>query len=352
MKGLFHILALFTENIIVNRREMMNIKGHHHMSAITANARQNLNFYINILGLRLVKKTVNQDDTSVYHLFYGDEKGNPGTELTFFEIPIASKNREGFNSISATSLCVANDAALSYWKQRFAAYHVEHGKIREIAGRLTLSFKDHEGQRFHLVADEHHSDGKGGTPWKKSPVPQPYGLRGLGPISLTVQRAETTKKVLTDVMGFRQKGQYPSHVPGQPDVSVLETGEGGAGAEVHLEERNDLQREQLGYGGVHHIAFRVDNEEELKRGIQILNHAGIPHSGMIDRFYFRSLYFREPNGILFELATDGPGFAIDETIDRLGETLSLPPFLESKREEIEAKLAPLNIIDVVNEEKK
>src|SRR5699024_7826136 len=156
MKGLFDVLALFKENIIVNRREMMNIKGHHHMSAITANARQNLNFYINILGMRLVKKTVNQDDTSVYHLFYGDERGNPGTELTVLEIPNAGKNVAGNSSISAISLRVANDHALDYWKERLTEYNIVHEDIQEQGKRKVLPFKDPEGQRLIFVSDENN----------------------------------------------------------------------------------------------------------------------------------------------------------------------------------------------------
>ncbi|MNE78805.1 putative ring-cleaving dioxygenase MhqA [compost metagenome] len=143
-------------------------------------------------------------------------------------------------------------------------------------------------------------------------------------------------------MGFREKGKYPSTVKGQPDIIVFETGEGGSGAEVHLEQRSDLPREQQGYGGVHHIAFRVDNDDELREWIEHIKGVRIPNSGFVDRFYFRSLYFREPNGILFELATDGPGFDTDEDINHLGESLALPPFLEPHRQQIESRLKPLN----------
>lgn len=320
----------------------MEFKGVHHVSAITAKASQNLDFYTKVLGLRLVKKTVNQDDTSVYHLFYGDKKGNPGTELTFFEIPMAGSTYEGTNSISATSLRVPNDKALDYWKERFEAFNVEHEEIKDRAGRLTLAFKDFEGQRLILVSDENNTGVQGGVAWEKSPIPKEYGIIGLGPVQLTVRYVEATIGVLTDVMGFRKKGQYPSSVVGQPDILVFETGEGGTGAEVHIEERADLPPERPGRGSVHHVAFRVEDEEELNKWIDRIDEARFPNSGFIDRFYFRSLYFREPNGILFELATDGPGFDTDEDIQHLGESLALPPFLESKREQIEAKLKPLN----------
>lgn len=321
----------------------MNFKGIHHVSALTASAEKNYKFYTNILGLRLVKKTVNQDDTSVYHLFYGDEVGSPGTEVTFFEIPMIARNIEGNNSISAFSLRVANDLALEYWVKRFDEFKVEREEIMIRAGRKTLAFRDFENQRLILVSDEQNEGVKAGIPWSKGSVPLEYAIVGLGPVKLTVPKASITASVLTDVMGFRKKGTYPNFVKGQPDIIVFETGEGGTGAEIHLEERNDLERERPGRGGVHHVAFRVENEEELREWVTKLKSVRLPNSGFVDRFYFRSLYFREPNGILFEIATDGPGFATDEDIDHLGESLALPPFLEEQRVQIESKLKSLNI---------
>ncbi|QUL55850.1 ring-cleaving dioxygenase [Paenibacillus tritici] len=320
----------------------LTLKGLHHVSAITAKAPENYKFYTEVLGLRLIKKTVNQDDVSVYHLFYGDETGNPGTELTFFELPNAGRNRDGNNSISALSLRVPSDEALLFWTQRFTVLGVEHEEITECGGRKTLAFTDHEGQRLILVSDEHNEGMAGGKPWAKSPVPAEYAITGLGPAHLTVETAEHTALILEDLLGFRRKGTYPSPVAGQPEVIVFETGEGGSGTEIHLEERSDLPQERLGRGGVHHVAFRVDNEEELKQWIERIRTVQLPNSGFVDRFYFRSLYFREPNGILFELATDGPGFATDEEVEHLGESLALPPFLESKRAQIEAHLKPLD----------
>ncbi|GIP38701.1 putative ring-cleaving dioxygenase MhqA [Paenibacillus sp. J31TS4] len=321
----------------------MAFLGIHHLSALTTNAQKNVEFYTQVLGLRLVKKTVNQDDPSVYHLFYGDEKGSPGTELTFFEIPMLAKTREGGNSISAVSLRVPTDQSLTYWKERLDAHQVEREEIVQRAGRATLAFRDPEGQRLVLVSDEQNRGVPGGEPWAKSPVPSEHGIRGLGPVKLAVPRRGPTEQVLTEVMGLRLSGSYPSDVPGQPDILVYEMGEGGTGAEVHLEERTDLPRERPGRGSVHHVAFRVATEEELRAWIPRLTEAGLANSGFVDRFYFRSLYFREPNGILFELATDGPGFDTDESLERLGETLALPPFLEGKREQIEAHLKPLHL---------
>ncbi|GAA0373144.1 ring-cleaving dioxygenase [Bacillus horti] len=318
------------------------LKGQHHVSAITADAKKNYEFYTQVLGLRLVKKTVNQDDTSVYHLFYADERGNPGTDLTFFEIPNAGQTYPGSRSISATSLRVPSNASLQYWKERFDQYGVEHDEISHQTGRATLAFQDFEGQRLVLVSDEHNRGVEGGVPWEKSPIPNEHGIRGLGPVTLTVPEALQTAKVLTSVLGFSEKGSYPSEVEGQPDIIVYETGEGGTGAEVHLEERTDLSPERSGRGSVHHVAFRVESEEELYKWIQVVNDLRIPNSGFVERYYFKSLYFREPNGILFELATDGPGFEGDEPFESLGENLALPPYFEDQREEIEAKLKPLD----------
>ncbi|WP_114744704.1 ring-cleaving dioxygenase [Falsibacillus pallidus] len=322
----------------------MELKGIHHVSAITAKAGENFSFYTKVLGLRLIKKTVNQDDTSVYHLFYGDEVGNPGTELTFFEIPMAARNHDGNNSISSLSLRVPDDAALEYWKKRFTEFNVEQEEIKERAGRQTLAFRDFEGQRFQLVSDENDHGVKGGTPWEKSPIPMEYAIRGLGPVKLTVPFGEPTAGVLTEIMGFRFKGSYSAEVEGQMDIQVFETGKGESGAEIHIEVRNDLPHERQGRGGVHHVAFRVEDEEELRKWIEHIRSSRFPNSGFVDRFYFKSLYFREPNGILFELATDGPGFATDEDLEHLGESLALPPFLEPHRESIEAKLKPLDTI--------
>ncbi|MBP1989941.1 ring-cleaving dioxygenase [Paenibacillus eucommiae] len=317
------------------------LKGQHHVSAITANAKGNYEFYTQILGLRLVKKTVNQDDTSVYHLFYADERGNPGTDLTFFEIPHAGHTVFGTNSISLTSLRVPNDASIQYWKNRFEQSAVDHDEIVQVAGRASLSFRDFEGQRLMLVSDEHNVGTPGGKPWDKSPVPAEHGILGLGPVTLTVSRPERTAKVLMDVLNYREKESFTSAGQEQSQVRVFETGEGGTGGEVYLVERDDLPRERPGRGSVHHVAFRVETEEELRKWVDVLNQAGLPNSGFVERYYFRSLYFREPNGILFELATDGPGFEGDESFEHLGERLALPPYFENQRAAIEAKLKPL-----------
>lgn len=320
----------------------MMIKGIHHVSAITAHAKKNYHFYTHILGLRLVKKTINQDDPSVYHLFYADEIGNPGTDLTFFELPYAGKTMPGVSSISTTSLRVPNDDALTYWLDRFNHYHVTHQEISNQGKRKAIYFQDPEGQRLALVSDENNNGIPGGKPWKHSPVPEQYGIRGLGPVRLTVADKQPTEHILTNILTFKRVDRYPSHLEGLEDIYVFSTGKGGTGAEVHLEVRTDLPQERLGRGGVHHVAFRVEDEDELKEWRHFLTQNRIANSGIIDRYYFKALYFREPNGILFELSTDGPGFTTDEDLEHLGESLALPPFFEDRRKEIEAILEPLD----------
>lgn len=318
----------------------MKLTGLHHVSAITADAPRNVDFYTRVLGMRLVKKTVNQDNPTSYHLFYGDELGRPGTEFTFFDIPRAARTKPGISSISRTALRVTGRHSLDYWRQRLQEHDVDVDDISNAGRRAVLTFRDFEGQRVALV-DDRGAPLEGGVPWEKSPVPADAGIRGLASVTLTVADAAPTARVLTEVMGFYEQERYPAANPDR-EIVVYGTGVGGPGAEVRLDERPDLSdRERLGRGGVHHVAFRVPDRRQHDAWIERLAQFGVRNSGVIDRYYFRSIYFREPNGILFELATDGPGFATDEDEERLGQSLALPPFLESQRARIEAALQPL-----------
>lgn len=319
----------------------MELLGLHHVSLLTGRAEKNFEFYTKVLGLRLVKKTVNQDNTSSYHLFYGDAKANPGTEITFFDIQGLGNTYHGHSSISSTSLRVRTTNSLHYWSSRFKKLGVSHEEISKRANRDTLAFLDYEGTRLILVADNGENGVPAGIPWDQSDIPDEHGIVGLGPVTLTVKDAAPTIKTLTEVLGFRQIGTYPTQAENQFTIEVLATGIGGAGAEVHVESRPDLPKERAGRGSVHHVAFRVPNEEEFNKWEEKINSFGFTNSGKVERYYFKALYFREPNSILFELSTDTPGFAVDESIESLGEQLALPPFLEPKRAEIEASLRPL-----------
>jgi glyoxalase family protein len=313
----------------------MQLTGIHHLTAISAKPRENLSFYAGLLGMRLVKKTVNQDDVGAYHLFYADGKANPGTDLTFFDFSVPAERR-GTNSISATSLRVAGEKSLIFWRDRLRQAGTQTGEIAEVDGRLRLPFEDGEGQRLVLI-----DDGGAGpaSPWEKSPVPMEHQIRGLGPIVLSVHDRARTAMVLTAVMNMRQVRSYAA-AETKAEVQVFAMGEGGPAAELHVIEQDGSMARQ-GAGGVHHVAFRTPDETQYHGWTQRLGELRIPNSGEVDRFYFRSLYFREPNGILFEIATDGPGFATDEPMEALGEKLALPPFLEPRRKEIEAGLKPI-----------
>ncbi len=312
------------------------LSGLHHVTAVTGNAAGNVDFYTRVLGLRLVKKTVNQDDVSAYHLFYGDAVGSAGTELTFFDWPYAGPDRHGSGTISTTALRVPGRATLEWWAQRLKQHDIEHSGIEDRYGRAAVAFTDPEGQRLRLVDD---GGAPGGTPWPQSPVPAEMGIRGLDAVRLTVRRLEPTARLLTDALGFRQAREFKGDAGKR--IVVFETGAGGPGTEVHVEERPDLTPGSPGIGGVHHVAFRTPDDAQHRQWQRRLTEAGVRVTPVIDRFYFRSLYFREPGGILFEIATDGPGFATDEDPAHLGERLSLPPFLEPKRTQIEAGLQPI-----------
>ncbi len=312
----------------------MQLHGIHHLTAITADAQANYRFYTGVLGLRLVKKTVNQDDVSAYHLFYADGEATPGTDLTFFEWPVPPETR-GTRSISRTGLRVMGSASLEYWQARLAEHGVTQGAAQEIDGRWTLPFEDHEGQRFALIAD----GGAGEAfAWARSPVPAEHQIRGLGPIELSVPDLAPTERFITEVYGMRRTRDYTRE--GVP-IQVFEMGEGGPAAELHVAVEPTLGAARQGAGGVHHVAFRAKDEAEYAYWVSRYEALGLRSSGPIDRFYFRSLYIREPNGILFEIATDGPGFATDEPRETMGQSLSLPPFLEHRRAEIERGITPL-----------
>ncbi len=317
---------------------MKPLGGLHHLTAITGDAPGNLAFYTETLGMRLVKKTVNQDDVSAYHLFYADAKGSPGTDMTFFDWPHTPPNRPGAGSIAPVALRVGDTASLEWWLARFDATGVTHGEIAERNGRAYLPFADPEGQQLELVAD---GGAPGGVPWPASPVPAQHQVKGLHGVTLTSFRPQATVDVLVEAMGFRASGER--ELPGGGVEHYLEVGPGGPGAEVILSVPAQVGPAQQGRGGVHHVAFRVPDAETHASWREHIAAVGLRPTPVIDRFYFKSIYFREPGGVLFEIATDGPGFAADEPEEHLGERLALPPFLEPDRQRIEVGLIPLGL---------
>jgi glyoxalase family protein len=249
-------------------------------------------------------------------------------------------NRNGPGSIGRTALRVPNQAALEWWGRRLAQAGIDHEGVSEFHGHTLLAFADPEGQQLALVDD---GGARGGTPWPKSPVPAEYAIRGLFASTLIVRQLDPLAFVLTEIMGYRPGAEYPAaDAPGERTV-VFALDQGGAGKELYVIEQPNQPYGELGRGGVHHIAFRTPNAAEQTEWLNRLHGFGVPTSGLVDRYYFQSLYFRVPGGLLFEIATDGPGFATDEAAEHLGERLALPPFLEPRRLEIETGLKPVKI---------
>jgi glyoxalase family protein len=316
--------------------QTLRLTGVHHVSALSAHIERTHDFYTRVLGLRPIIKTVNQDEPGMYHLFYGDGAGSPGSDMTVFDMPHAARERRGNNSISLTTFRVNGERALAYWAERLAALGVAHAGLATRDGRRVLDFDDAVGTALSLVDD----GGAGAAhPWEESPVPAEFQIRGLGYVVITVPRLEPTDRFLVEALGLRRARTYPLAERSRHEVHVYAIGDGGAHAEVHVAERDDLPRARYGSGGVHHVALRVPDGQRMEDWVARLNAAGYRNSGIVDRHYFTSAYVREPNHVLFELATDGPGFDVDGPLD--AERLSLPPFLEPRRAEIEAKLKPI-----------
>jgi len=316
----------------------MNLHGIHHVTAISSEIGNNVDFYTRVLGLRLVKKSVNQDDTSAYHLFYADAVGSPGTDMTFFDWP-APPERRGTDSIVNTAFRVPSEDALLYWQGRLEGEGVSHNGIEEFDGRKVLRFEDHEGQRLTLVSD----DGAPyeGEVWTAADIPEEHAIRGFYAVTLSIQKLDWLSPVLEQVLLFEETSR--AETPDGTEVVIYSMDGGGPGKEVWVAVEPNKGIARQGAGAVHHVAFRVNDRDEQREWDNRINRSGLRTSGFVDRFYFNSIYFRVSNGILFEIATDGPGFDTDEDMDKLGEKLALPPFLESRREQIEAGLQPINV---------
>lgn len=319
---------------------MHTISGHHHISMLSKNAKIINDFYQQVLGLRRVKKTVNQDDPSMYHLFFGDRSGSAGTELTFFEMPNIGGTVRGSNAITQIGLLVPSYESLVYWKERFERLAVNHGEITSYAGRDALHFEDQEGLRMVLLNNNGEKVPNTWQAWTGSEVDPQHLILGMGTIEITVRHLDRLANTLTELFGYVEASHSDKEAIYQ-SVARQSFGE--------ILIRQDLgPREKPGKGSIHHLAIRAKNEEELRDWEAAVNERGFYTSGVVDRFYFKSLYFRESNGILFEIATDGPGFTADSSLEELGKDLSLPPFLEGRRAEIVQNLLP---IDEIGEKK-
>jgi glyoxalase family protein len=310
----------------------MSVNGLHHITAISGPAQENLDFYAGVLGMRLVKRSVNQDDPGTYHLFYADAEGRPGTDLTFFPWAQMAPPRDGYGRAMETSLEVPN-GSLEFWGRRLSQYGVHPQSIEQRFADRALPFVDPHGLRVALVEPARNARTEF-TPYDHSTVPAEHQVRGLYGAQLWERDGGPTSRFVMKVLGC---------IPLGSERGWTRYGFEGASGVIDIRETPEARRGQWGVGSVHHLAWRVDDEEHQLRVRQAVEDIGGSATPVIDRFWFKSVYFQEPGGVLFELATDGPGFAVDEDPAHLGETLVLPPFLEKHRVEIERVLPPLTM---------
>lgn len=348
--------------------------GIHHVTAITSSAQKTYDFFTNILGLRLAKLTVNQDDYDTYHLYFTDEEGNPGTDMTFFDFPGIGAGSHGINSIDRISFRVAQDISLEYWHQRFEAAAVPHGLVAERFGKKYLEFEDFDGQRYQLISDEKNQGVLApGKPWQLSNVEVEHAIVGLGPVFIKLAEVNIIHQLLAEVFGFRKSAT-------ENNFTLFEVAKGGNSASIIIDQDKEAQRAYQGYGTVHHVAFRTANPDTLRYWIERVKSYMMPHSGLVERFYFSSEYVNVAPGVLFEIATDTPGIAaldmvqsgqakvdsyeealvtsgfwIDETSDEAGLSLSLPPHLfpgaEAEKARTAAALRRLDTSDAFRDRK-
>jgi glyoxalase family protein len=311
----------------------MNITGLHHVTAIASDPQRNLEFYVELLGLRLVKRTVNFDDPGSYHFYFGDAAGTPGTILTFFPWPGSRRGIHGSGEVSATAFTIPTGSA-GYWLERLNLYHVTAERAPKRWGEDVVRFADPDGMPIELI-ESTQSDAV--VPWSEGPVPAEYLIRGLHGVSARLQSSEETAKLLTEVFGYRRAQESGNR------VRFVAPAEGGIGKFIDLISAPDVRPGRVAAGSVDHIAFRVSNDEEQIEWRKKLVGLGYQVSPTMDRTYFHSIYFREPGGMLFELAADPPGFTLDEALSELGGHLRLPPWMEQARPEIENILPKINI---------
>lgn len=315
------------------------ITGIHHVTAIASDPERNVAFYTQVFGMRMVKLTVNQDAPTVYHLYYGDELGRPGTAMTFFPWPRAKRGRPGTGQATAVSLAVPEDA-LGYWTERLNEMGIAHEALQRRFDEAFISLRDPDGLRLELVA---HSGTDKHLAWQGGPVPVVFAIRGFYNITLREREPAPTEALLTGTLGFRLEAE-------DGPLRRYAIGSGGPGAFVDVRHDPDAGEGTVSAGSIHHVAWRTPNEAQHRAWREVIAGLGNEVTPVIDRHYFRSLYFREPGGALFELATDPPGFTVDEPAAALGARLVLPPWLEPDRERIERLLpaSPARLIEIAS----
>ena len=313
---------------------MQPIQGLHHITAIASNPEANLDFYHNLLGQRLVKRTVNFDDPGTYHFYFGDEIGTPGTILTFFPWQHMGRGQKGNGEATAVSYNIPS-SSVTYWQERLQAHDVALGESQTRFGQDVLTFNDPDGMTVELIVND---DPTTIQPWGDGLVPVEHALRGFHSVTAWVGKAGATADLLTGQLGYKLVGQEENRFRFQAASDDI-------GLYVDLVERGGLPMGQMGAGSIHHIAFRTVDDAEQQEYLGQLRQNGYQVSPVMDRQYFHSIYFRAPSGVLFEVATDAPGFLYDEPIDELGMHLKLPSWLEQHRERIEQAVPPITIKD-------
>ncbi|CAN5912083.1 ring-cleaving dioxygenase [soil metagenome] len=305
--------------------------GIHHVTAIGGEPQRNVDFYAGLLGLRMVKKTVNFDDPETYHLYYGDGDGSPGSIMTFFPWANAPAGQQGTGQLTVTSFSI-RESSLGYWTQRLVDGGVRFEKLSQRFDDTVSSFADPDGMKLELVASANDAR----TPWQAGPVPAEHAVRGFHHVSLSERDPDRTTKLMAETLGFRQ-------IDDGDGRHRFEAGDGGPGNLVDVVDGSGGPRGRMGVGTVHHVAFRAENDEHQLEIRERVVKLGFDVTSVLDRNYFRSIYFREPGGVLFEIATDPPGFTADEGPEELGTNLKLPPWLETRRERIEEALPKLHL---------
>jgi glyoxalase family protein len=337
------VIGYNQENIGIGERMKPmteKLKGIHHITAIAGEPQKNIDFYSPVLGLRLVKLTVNFDDNGRYHLYFGDEEGTPGTILTFFSWPGSRPGKVGAGQISEVAYTVPQNS-LTYWHDRLQKFEVAVERPVRRFDEEVMAFYDPDGLRLELIARE----GLDGLPvWENGPVPSEHALRGFHTAALQEQDPDPVTSLLTDHFGYRLVGEEAGY-------RRMQMEDGNAGAYIDIRTRPEADRGTMGAGAVHHIAFRTPDDEKQLEWQQELTEAGFNVTKVMDRQYFRSIYFREPGGVLFEIATDIPGFAIDEPVEALGSGLRLPPWLEDQRAAIVKALPEVRLPEYLHQKR-
>ena len=314
---------------------MQPIQGLHHITAMASDPQANIDFYHTILGQRLIKRTVNFDDPGTYHFYYGDAIGTPGTILTFFPWQHLKRGERGNGEATAVAYNIHPDSVV-FWQNRLAAHGINLGETQTRFSQEVLPFHDPDGMKLELIVSDQPTTIR---IWDDGPVAAQHALRGFHSVTLWVGQVQATAELLTGPMGYQFVGQEGNRYRFRGAADNV-------GLLVDLLERSDMPLARMGAGSIHHIAFRTVNDGEQQEYLTLLSGQGYNVSPVMDRQYFHSIYFRAPSGVLFEVATDAPGFLYDEPVAELGQSLKLPPWLEPNRVEIAQTLPPIELTQI------